>query len=182
MPAAMTILPIQANENGGRHGNTGSRMDFAPWSNQSSGKIPSQPCMRLMKREMAVTLKVLSVFVSLACTASAFSAGLNFAGAPLTPGGTVRVSVPLSELEKSYLREGGNAVPPYSMATLAVPPGFDPKKTWPMLIVFSSSDHLYPNWYDLMVHYRRIALAEGWVLLAGDGPTPPPRLDSSGWR
>src|SRR6478672_13951524 len=118
----------------------------------------------------------------LAFSASAFAAGLSFAGAPLTPGGTVRVSVPLSELEKSYLTEGGNVVPPYTMATLAVPRGFDPRKTWPVLIVFSSSQNQFPSWYDLMGHYRATALAEGWVLLAGDGPTTPSRLDSSGWR
>jgi hypothetical protein len=125
------------------------------------------------------------IFCALAClaySANAFAAGLNFAGAPLTPGGTVRVSVPLSELEKSYLTEGGNAVPPYTMATLAVPRGFDPKKMWPVLIVFSSSDHQFPSWYDLMGLYRAPALAEGWVLLAGDGPQPAPRVDSSGWR
>ena len=131
-------------------------------------------------------LKVLSVLAWLiawlALSGSAFAAGLNFAGAPLTPGGTVRVSVPLSDLEKSYLTEGGNAVPPYTMATLAVPRGFDPEKTWPVLIVFSSSDHLYPNWFDMTALYRHIALTEGWVLLTGDGPKPPPMLDSSGWR
>jgi hypothetical protein len=118
----------------------------------------------------------------LALTEQAFSAELSFAGAPLTPGATVRVSVPLSEKEKTYVAEGGNLVPPYSMATLAVPRGFDPHKTWPVLIVFSSSDHQYPSWFDLISHYRRVGLAEGWVLLAGDGPKPPPRLDSSGWR
>jgi hypothetical protein len=32
-----------------------------------------------------------------------------------------------------------------------------------------------------MVIYRVTALAEGWVLLAGDGPKPPPHIDSSGW-
>src|SRR3954468_7236465 len=131
-------------------------------------------------------LKVLSVLAWLiawlALSGSAFAAGLNFAGAPLTPGGTVRVSVPLSDLEKSYLTEGGNAVPPYTMATLAVPRGFDPKKTWPVLIVFSSSDHQYPNWFDMTAIYRHIALKERWVLLCGDGPTPAPSLDSSGWR
>jgi hypothetical protein len=115
-------------------------------------------------------------------SASAFPAGLSFAGVPLTPGATVRVSVPLSELEKGYVAEGGNAVPSYTVATLAVPRGFDPKKTWPVLIVFSSSDHLYPNWYDMMGLYRGTALAEGWALLTGDGPKPPPTLDSSGWR
>ena len=126
--------------------------------------------------------KISCALAGLLFSASAFAAGLNFAGVPLTPGATVRVSVPLSELEKSYLTEGGNAVPPYTMATLAVPRGFDPKKTWPVLIVFSSSDHQFPSWYDLMGLYRGPALAEGWVLLAGDGPKPPPRVDSSGWR
>ena len=109
-------------------------------------------------------------------------AGLSFAGVPLTPGATVQVSVPLSDVEKSYLREGGNPVPAYTVATLAVPRGFDPNKPWPVLIVFSSSDHQFPNWHDLIGIYRGTALAEGWVLLAGDGPTPAPRLDSSGWR
>jgi hypothetical protein len=127
-------------------------------------------------------LPLISVLVWLALAERALCAGLNFAGAPLTPGGTVRVSVPLSNLEKSYLTEGGNAVPPYTMATLAVPRGFDPKKKWPVLIVFSSSDHLYPNWQDMAILYRHTALAEGWVLLTGDGPKPPPILDSSGWR
>src|SRR5205807_9520446 len=129
--------------------------------------------------------RVAKIFYALAWHAfsmSAFPAGLNFAGVPLTPGGTVRVSVPLNELEKSYVMEGGNAVPPYTMATLAVPRGFDPKKTWPVLIVFSSSDHLYPNWFDMTALYRHVALMEGWGLLTGDGPKAPPILDGSGWR
>lgn len=122
------------------------------------------------------------VLASLAFDARTLSAGLNFAGVPLTPGGTVKAKVPLSSLEKAYLTEGGNAVPPYTVATLAVPRSFDPKKTWPVLIVFSSSTHQYPNWSDMMGLYRATALAEGWVLLTGDGPTPAPNLDSSGWR
>ena len=127
-------------------------------------------------------LALVLVLASLAFVARTLSAGLNFAGVPLTPGATVKAKVPLSSLEKSYLTEGGNPIPPYTVATLAVPRGFDPKKTWPVLIVFSSSDHQYPNWSDMMGLYRPTALAEGWVLLTGDGPTPAPKLDSSGWR
>ena len=123
-----------------------------------------------------------SLVVSLALTRPASSAGSSFEGVALTPGGTVRVSVPLSDLEKSYVAEGGNAVPPYTVATLAVPRGFDPNRTWPVLIVFSSSDHRYPNWFDMMRFYREPAFAEGWVLLTGDGPKPAPRADSTGWR
>jgi len=122
-----------------------------------------------------------SLVASLALTKPAFSAGLTFAGVPVTPGVMIRVSVPLSDLEKSYVAEGGNVVPPYTVAALVVPRGFDPNKTWPVLIAFSSSDHQYPNWSDMGL-YRATALAEGWVLLTGDGPKPAPRLDSSGWR
>ena len=128
--------------------------------------------------------RAVGIFCALAWLAFATRvspAGLSFAGVRLTPGATARVSVPLSALEKSYVAEGGNAVPSYTVATLAVPRGFDPKKTWPVLIVFSSSDHQHPNWYDMMIIYRGPALAEGWVLLTGDGPQPP-RQDSSGWR
>jgi hypothetical protein len=131
---------------------------------------------------VVIAVGVLATALALPLSTSAFPAGLSFAGVPLTSGATVRVSVPLSELEKSYLTEGGNAVPPYTVATLAVPRGFDPKKAWPVLIVFSSSDHQFPSWYDLMRIYRVPALTEGWVLLAGDGPKPPPVVDSSGWR
>jgi hypothetical protein len=125
---------------------------------------------------------LVSLVAWIGLAARATPAGLNFAGMAVTPGGTVQANVPLSELGKSYVREGGNVVPPYTVATIAVPPGFDPKKVWPVLIVFSSSDHQYPNWFDLKNWYRATALAEGWVLLAGDGPKQAPRLDSSGWR
>ncbi len=125
---------------------------------------------------------LVSVLFCFAGAGRAIPAGVSFAGVPVTPGSTVRANVPLSDIEKSYVAEGGNAIPPYTVATLAVPRGFDPGKTWPVLVVFSSSDHQYPNWHDLIGWYRTPALAEGWVLLSGDGPTPAPRLDSSGWR
>ena len=124
---------------------------------------------------------ILCAVAWLACVARISSAGLSFAGVPLAPGATVRANVPLSDLQRSYLSEGGNAVPSYTVAVLAVPRGFDPKKSWPLLVVFSSSDHQHQNRDDLVI-YRSIALAEGWVLLAGDGPAPAPRMDSSGWR
>ena len=117
----------------------------------------------------------------LAFSASAFPAGLSFAGVPFIPSATVRANVPLSDFEKSYVSEGGNVVPSHTVAMLAVPRAFDPRKTWPVLVVFSSSDHEHQNRDDLMSIYRPTALAEGWVLLAGDGPKPA-RQDSSGWR
>jgi hypothetical protein len=131
-----------------------------------------------VRQRLATVIYVLAWFV---LATRSLSANLTFAGVPLTPGVTARADVPLSDLEKSYVSEGGNAVPSHSVAVLAVPRGFDPKKSWPVLVPFASSDHLFPNSHDLMF-YRATALAEGWIVLAGDGPTPAPRLDSSGWR
>ena len=113
----------------------------------------------------------------------AASAGAaNFAGVPVAPGATVRAEVPLSPLQQRYVSEGGNGVPPHAVAVLAVPPGFDLAKSWPVLVVFSTSDNKTQNREDLENIYRKLALPEGWVLIAGDGPQPAPRQDSSGWR
>jgi hypothetical protein len=149
-----------------------------------------RPCLKTSKKLATIvpkahTYQMARIFwplAWLAFSASAFAAGLNFAGAPLTPGATVSVNVPLSDLEKSYVAENGNAVPSHTVAMLAVPSGFDPKKSWPVLVVFSSSDHQHQNRDDLRTLYRPLALAEGWLLLAGDGPAPAPRGDTSGWR
>lgn len=108
------------------------------------------------------------------------SMGATFAGVPVVPGATVLADVPLSNLEKSYASEGRNTPPPYAVAVLAAPSGFDPKKTWPVLVVFSSSDNRHQN-RDALEQYRAPALALGWVVLAGDGPKPA-RQDTSGWR
>jgi hypothetical protein len=88
----------------------------------------------------------------------------------------------LNAQEKVYVEEGGNVAPAYTVAVLAVPQGFDPKKSWPVLVCFSSSDSHRQNRDALKYAYRRVALAEGWVLLAGDGPEVAPHADSSGWR
>ena len=76
---------------------------------------------RLLGVELGVTpaivsrvrlLRILLAFTAwLAFTSRVLSAGASFAGTPVSPGGTVRANVPLSDLEKSYVAEGGNAVP-----------------------------------------------------------------------
>src|SRR5689334_22006769 len=85
------------------------------------------------------TKTIVSVLAWLVGTAPAFCAGLNFEGVALTPGAIVQVSVPMTDQEKTYVAEGGNVVPPYTIATISVPPGFDPKKSWPVLVCFSTS-------------------------------------------
>jgi hypothetical protein len=114
---------------------------------------------------------------------SAVAAGesLKFAGIAFSPGSTVKANVALSSQEKSFAGQGGNLVPPNAVAVLATPANFDLRKSWPVLIPCSTSDFKRQNRDDLVQFYRTVGLAEGWVLLAGDGPQHP-RNDTASWR
>ena len=112
---------------------------------------------------------------------TATAASLTFAGVAFSPGSTVKANVQLSAQEKSLAGQGGNAVPPNAVAMLATPSNFDPGKSWPVLVVCSTSDFKRQNRDDLVDFYRRVGLAGGWVLLAGDGPQPA-RKDTGAWR
>src|SRR5947209_13747501 len=105
----------------------------------------------------------------------------NFAGTAFSPGSTVKANVPLTPQEKSYAAQGGNPVPPSAVAVLATPANFDPKKSWSVLVPCSTSDFKRQNKDDLVQFYQRVGLAEGWVLLAGDGPQHA-RSDTAAWR
>src|SRR6476659_7704703 len=112
---------------------------------------------------------------------AATAGSLTFAGVAFSPGSTVKANVPLSAQEKSFAGQSGNAVPPNAVAMLATPSNFDPRKSWPVLVPCSTSDFKRQNRDDLVQFYRRVGLAEGWVLLAGDGPQPA-RSDTAAWR
>jgi hypothetical protein len=112
---------------------------------------------------------------------AATAGSLTFAGVAFSPGSTVKANIPLTAQEKSLAGQGGNTVPPNAVAMLATPSNFDPRKSWPVLVVCSTSDFKRQNHDDLVDFYRRVGLAEGWVLLAGDGPQPA-RKDTAAWR
>ncbi len=120
--------------------------------------------------------------VALGCvTIATRVAAFTFAGQPIQPGETVRADVPLSAREREYASERGNTPPANAVAMLAVPPGFDPHKSWPVLVVFATDDFKRLNRDDLVDIYRRDALGAGYVVLAGDGPGFP-RHGASAWR
>jgi predicted esterase len=109
------------------------------------------------------------------------AAGLQFAGRPIFPGNTITAEVPLSPNEKSYASDGMRHAPETAVAVIAVPSNFEPRKTWPVLVVFSTSDFKRLNRDDLVDFYRNAALKEGWVIIAGDGREF--RMDdTNGWR
>ncbi|PYK12630.1 MAG: hypothetical protein DME65_03720 [Verrucomicrobia bacterium] len=135
----------------------------------------------LFKKLIIASLVFLLLQVILTLASAAAGGILKFGSMPFSPGSTVRANVPLSPQEKSYASQGGNPVPPYAVAVLATPANFDPTKSWPVLVTCSTSDSKRQNRDDLIDFYRRIGLAEGWVLIAGDGPQPA-RNDNVAWR
>src|SRR5437016_14679900 len=70
---------------------------------------------------------------------AATAGSLTFAGVAFSPGSTVKSNVPLSAQEKSLATQGGNVVPSNAVAVLATRLNFDPQKTWPVLVVCSTS-------------------------------------------
>ncbi len=133
-----------------------------------------------MNRKLLVRVLVM-VNVALTLAANGADSSFRFSGVPVVPSSTVRADVPLNAQEKSYAGQGGNPVPQSAVAVLATPTNFDPVKTWPVLVICSTSDFKRQNRDDLVQFYRRVGLAEGWVLLAGDGPQHA-RNDTAAWR
>jgi hypothetical protein len=125
----------------------------------------------------------LVVFVSLAkvtLIARTAQAGVTFEGVPVQTGKATTALVQLSAEEKTYAAIGGNRVPEKAVAVLTVPGNFDPQRTWPVLVVLSTSDFQRDNRHDIPF-YSTEALGENWIVLTGDGPERP-RDDSTGWR
>lgn len=125
--------------------------------------------------------KSLISIVALSVLSAAAAAPLQFGGISFSPGSTVNANVPLNAQVKSMAAQSGNPVPPYAVAVLATPANFDPQRTWPVLVICSTSDNKRQNRDDLADFYRRVATPEGWVVLAGDGPQHP-RSDTAAWR
>src|ERR1044072_9592153 len=137
---------------------------------------PNHFCFRVA---IVAQLGPLAPFFALPAPAAEEPGG-KFQGMSVRPGTTIIASVPLSPEEKTYAAIGGNRVPSNAVATLAVPAGFDPRQSWPVLIVFSTSDFQRENRGDIPFYITE-ALSEGWLVLTGDGPERP-QDDSTGWR
>jgi hypothetical protein len=117
-------------------------------------------------------------FLSLVAVASSSAATL--AGQLVTPGGKIELRFPVSKYFQDIAAQGGNPRPDMGRAVLAFPAGFDPSRTWPILIVTSTSDFNRTSAMDAD-WYRRPATAEGWIVLGSDA-TIRPRIDSTQWR
>ncbi len=86
-------------------------------------------------------------------------------GLSVNPGESVNLEVPVSEKRRADAAKDGNARLAHARVAIAVPQGFDPQKSWPVLVI--SNTEAYSN-IDAMQQFKDSALAEGWVLMAAD--------------
>jgi hypothetical protein len=104
----------------------------------------------------------------------------TLAGKPVQGGATVEIQFPVAKYFQDVAAQGGNPRPQNGRAVLIFPPGFDPSRTWPLLIVTSTTDFRRTSVMDTD-WYRRPALAEGYVVLGSDA-TISAHVDSTPWR
>jgi hypothetical protein len=104
----------------------------------------------------------------------------TLAGQQVQPSGKIEISFPVSNYFQGIASQAGNPRPQTGRAVVAFPAGFDPSRSWPILIVTSTSDFNRTSAMDVD-WYRRPATAEGWVVLGSDA-TIAPRIDSTQWR
>jgi hypothetical protein len=104
----------------------------------------------------------------------------TLAGQQVLPGGKIEIRFPVSKYFQNIAAEAGNPRVETGRAILTFPAGFDPSRTWPILVVTSTSDFNRTSAMDAE-WYRSPATAEGWVVLGSDA-TVSPRIDSTQWR
>ena len=104
----------------------------------------------------------------------------TLAGQQVRPGGKLEIRFAVSNYFQGIASQAGNPRPETGRAVVAFPAGFDPARSWPILIVTSTSDFNRTSAMDTD-WYRTPATAEGWIVLGSDA-TIAPRIDSTQWR
>lgn len=104
----------------------------------------------------------------------------TLAGQQVRAGPLVEIRFPVAKFFQDMAAQGGNPRPETGRAVLSFPPGFDPARPWPILIVTSTTDFHRTSPMDAE-WYHPPADAEGWMILASDA-TIKPQFDSAPWR
>ncbi len=119
-------------------------------------------------------------FFFLALLTAPVSEAVTLAGQNVQGGGKIEIRFPVSKYFQDLAAQAGNPRVETGHAVLTFPPGFDPGRSWPILIVTSTSDFNRTSAMDAD-WYRAPATAEGWIVLGSDA-TITPRIDSTQWR
>src|SRR4051794_7717503 len=88
----------------------------------------------------------------------------TLAGQTVQAGGKSEIHFPVSKYFQGIASQAGNPRPETGRAVLAFPAGFDPSRSWPILIVTSTSDFNRTSSMDVD-WYRAPGTAEGWIVL-----------------
>jgi predicted esterase len=97
------------------------------------------------------------------CPALSFAAVTN----TLVPAKVIQLNVPVNNGAFIEAQRAGVANLASLKAAIALPEGFDPRKPWPILIVTASSGASAVRAWS---GYTNVALREGWIVAAIDGP------------
>lgn len=114
------------------------------------------------------------------CLESHVCQSATLAGQTVRPGATLDVRYPIDKYFQDYAAAGGNPRPTTGRALISFPKNFDPARSWPILIIVSTSDYHRTNAMDAPF-YQEPGMAEGWIVLAADA-TIGPHEDSEAWR
>ncbi len=114
------------------------------------------------------------------CWSPTATQAATLAGQQVQGGKTVEIRFPVSKYFQDIAAQGGNPRAETGRAVLTFPPGFDPARRWPILIVTSTTDFHRTSPMDAE-WYRPAADAEGWMILTSDA-TIKPVFDSTPWR
>jgi hypothetical protein len=109
-----------------------------------------------------------------------FASAATLAGHQVQGGGTLDIQFPISNYFQEVAAQGGNPRPTTGRALIYFPKGFDPARTWPILVITSTTDVGRTNILDAPA-YRDAAMKEGWIVFATD-TTIQPNADSLQWR
>ncbi|PZR74229.1 MAG: hypothetical protein DLM73_08455 [Chthoniobacterales bacterium] len=124
--------------------------------------------------------RLIAFVFPLALLTASVSEAVTLAGQNVQGGGKIEIRFPVSKYFQDLAAQAGNPRVETGRAVLTFPPGFDPGRSWPILIVTSTSDFNRTSAMDAD-WYRAPATAEGWIVLGSDA-TITPRIDSTQWR
>lgn len=114
---------------------------------------------------------------SVAPRAATFSSTPAASLAP-TPGEELLTEIKLTPANRVLAAREGSAGLTTARLALVVPPGFDPGKPWPILVINNTEN--YAN-VDAMHEFKDAAIAEGWIIMAAD-PIEAEKDDHGAWR
>ena len=85
------------------------------------------------------------------------SSAATLAGQQVQPGGKIEIRFPVSKYFQDIAAQAGNPRPETGRAVLAFPFSFDPARSWPILIVTSTSDFNLTSAMDVVRRVRVVA-------------------------